>query len=505
MSTLQVANVWFESTANNRIQYNGSNTLVIFAGGANTLTINSTAVVHNSNTTTFGSALSIDSSGNLNFLGTGQRITGDMSNATISNRFAFQTSTVNGSTTILALPNGSGTTSQVLLRSKSTALNDNFGQMVIIDSSEFRISSGAAGTAAYVPITFYTGGTEVIRIDTSGNLGIGTSSPASYGKLAIVSPSQYAPAAVFISDSSAANWARTDWKNVNVAYPGIIYQDQGGLFNIRNDGANAIAFSTNGGNERMRIDSSGNVGIGTTSPGYKLEISTSALIGSRLYPVSGTNGATNVVSNNGGNFYYGLDSSTGANFGATYAGVLSHSGAYPILFATSSTERMRIDANGNFLVGTTTVNYAGGGFTLSKDSGTTKWLVGPLAGTPTNFYVTAANSLGVYLAGTSATSWSSASDERLKNIIEPIANGLQKVNTLRAVIGSYKADETKTRRPFLIAQDLQQVLPEAVNASNPDALGVQYTEVIPLLVAAIQELSAKNDALEARLAALENK
>jgi Chaperone of endosialidase len=166
---------------------------------------------------------------------------------------------------------------------------------------------------------------------------------------------------------------------------------------------------------------------------------------------------------------------------------------------------MRVDSSGDLLVGTTSVNYAGSGFTLSKDSGTTKWLVGPAAGAPTNFYVSGAASLGVYLSGTSATSWSSASDERLKDIIEPIADGLQKVNTLRAVIGSYKADETKTRRSFLIAQDLQNVLPEAVDASNPDALGVQYTEVIPLLVAAIQELSAKNDALEARLAALETK
>jgi len=170
-----------------------------------------------------------------------------------------------------------------------------------------------------------------------------------------------------------------------------------------------------------------------------------------------------------------------------------------------NTEAMRIDSSGNLLVGTTSVNSAGNGFTLSKDSGTTKWLVGPVAAAPTNFYVTAASSLGVYLAGTSATSWSSASDERLKDIIEPIADGLQKVNTLRAVIGSYKADEAKTRRPFLIAQDLQQVLPEAVDASNPNTLGVQYTEVVPLLVKAIQELSAKNDALEARLAALEAK
>jgi hypothetical protein len=251
------------------------------------------------------------------------------------------------------------------------------------------------------------------------------------------------------------------------------------------------------GSGQIYKDANGNVGIGTSS-----------LVGSnRLSVVGGgiqLSGGTSVQA--GVRVQYASNT-------ATFAGINNDNNAYnAIAFSTSASEAIRIDANGNFLIGTTTVNYAGNGFTLSKDSGTTKWLVGPTTFSPTNFYVTAVNSLGVYLSGTSATSWASSSDERLKNIIEPIANGLQKVNTLRAVIGSYKADETKTRHAFLIAQDLQKVLPEAVDASNPNALGAQYTEVIPLLVAALKELSAKNDALEAinaafeaRLAALEAK
>tara|TARA_B100001250_G_scaffold395410_1_gene400297 strand:- start:285 stop:800 length:516 start_codon:yes stop_codon:yes gene_type:complete len=109
---------------------------------------------------------------------------------------------------------------------------------------------------------------------------------------------------------------------------------------------------------------------------------------------------------------------------------------------------------------------------------------------------------GAYI-GFNATSWTASSDERKKDIIEPIENATDKVNSLRAVIGKYKADEEEKRRSFLIAQDVQKVLPEAVEASNPDDLGIQYTEVIPLLVASIKELSAKNDALEARLTKLE--
>tara|TARA_Y100000310_G_C20425197_1_gene688707 strand:- start:63 stop:842 length:780 start_codon:yes stop_codon:yes gene_type:complete len=102
---------------------------------------------------------------------------------------------------------------------------------------------------------------------------------------------------------------------------------------------------------------------------------------------------------------------------------------------------------------------------------------------------------GVYI-GWGNTSWTAQSDERKKDIIEPITNAINKVKTLRAVIGKYKTDEEDKRRSFLIAQDVQEVLPEAVNSTNPDDLGLQYTEVIPLLVASIKELSAKVEALE---------
>jgi hypothetical protein len=83
----------------------------------------------------------------------------------------------------------------------------------------------------------------------------------------------------------------------------------------------------------------------------------------------------------------------------------------------------------------------------------------------------------------------------LKNIIEPITNAVEKVARLRSVIGTFKADPDQKRRPFLIAQDLQRVLPEAVDESPNEMLGVQYTEVIPLLVAAINELGKEIEQL----------
>jgi len=105
--------------------------------------------------------------------------------------------------------------------------------------------------------------------------------------------------------------------------------------------------------------------------------------------------------------------------------------------------------------------------------------------------------VGVYLTD-GATSWTGTSDERLKDIIEPINNAVSKVSSLRSVIGKYKNDSEGTRRSFLIAQDVQSVLPEAVDSTNSDALGVRYTEVIPLLVAAIKELTARVQMLESK-------
>ena len=158
------------------------------------------------------------------------------------------------------------------------------------------------------------------------------------------------------------------------------------------------------------------------------------------------------------------------------------------------------------------------------------------------FYVNAGylyiqnNTGGVYL-GNGSTSWGAVSDERKKDIIEHISDALTKVNGLRAVIGKFKVEETYdddvlyseaewkptgkntgdvkyakgsakvgddvgVRRSFLIAQDVQAVLPEAVDASDSDNLTLRYTDVIPLLVASIKELKAKVETLESEITAL---
>lgn len=96
-----------------------------------------------------------------------------------------------------------------------------------------------------------------------------------------------------------------------------------------------------------------------------------------------------------------------------------------------------------------------------------------------------------------ATAWVAVSDERLKVIIEPITHAVEKLDTIRPVIARYRTDDPDRRRSVLIAQDVQAVLPEAVSVDPEGYLGLRYTEVIPLLVAGIQELAGRVRNVEA--------
>jgi hypothetical protein len=188
----------------------------------------------------------------------------------------------------------------------------------------------------------------------------------------------------------------------------------------------------------------------------------------------------------------------------TYASVSSG-----LTWNTNGTEKMRLNAAGVLSVGTT--DAPGGAALIARSAALYQLALGNYAySNPQNYWLMGSDASGllrlsrestpasgVFMPAT-ATAWVAMSDERKKDIIEPIENATEKVEKLRAVIGKYKGDAPDKRRSFLIAQDVEKVLPEAVTTVDDGYLGVAYTEVIPLLVAAIKELTARVAELEAR-------
>ena len=278
-----------------------------------------------------------------------------------------------------------------------------------------------------------------------------------------------------------------------------------GTTGITNDGGytgDGVVFADTTPANTLVTTTGGNVGIGTSSPTSGMKVDVSGYVGSSF------NGSTN-DSTVGSYSFINTNASAAANpIRASIEGGRENSawGAY-LKFSTSTgtsaaTERARIDSSGNLLVGTTSSGAYTARTTLSTNAGTTKWDLGPYS-TATNFIVSNGTG-GVVLVG-SATSWSAVSDERLKTELKPIENAAAKVASLRAGTGRYLTDDESVSRVFLIAQDVQAVLPEAVDVSEDEqqTLMLRYTDTVPLLVAAIQEQQAIITALTARVAALE--
>ena len=392
--------------------------------------------------------------------------------------------------------------------------------------------------------TSNSGGTviERMRIDSSGNVGIGTSSPsyrlevkgasATAGQLSIhdgtgdttVSGVTAGSLLFQARDSSIRTIAEIDAVNTTT-------NGTGGAMVFQTRISDALA-------ERMRIDSSGNVWIGTTAnnvfdqvggarPLVVQKADTNTTVNGSTASVTITNADTTTNNTAQLNFAAITGASTNQYSSAVISCIFGArtNGQYPtgqLTFSTSTTlnaaptEKMRIDSSGNLLVGVTAAygtssagntHIAGGSsqqLFLRHTAATAGkyWKLGPDNGA-NNMTVMNNSGAGVYMTD-GANTWSSTSDERLKTDLIPIENGLDKVNSLRSVTGRFKTDEVGISRSFLIAQDLQAVLPEAVSVqdSRLGTLGIAYTDVIPLLVASIKELKAIIDTQQEQINSL---
>jgi hypothetical protein len=279
-----------------------------------------------------------------------------------------------------------------------------------------------------------------------------------------------------------------------------------------------LGLSTAGTNA-VYIDASQQVGIGTTSPAANLHISSAsplALVQS-TQAAGGTAAAYFAIkanSGSSGNYYrslFGYDASNNIDWAIGNFGTAKDVLAF---YAGGLTERMRIDSSGNLLVGTTSLNGGITGITNNLNTMTTrntgatagKFWKAPYVDTSNQLYIINNSNTGVYITD-GGVAWVANSDERLKTTLTPFENAVEKICSIRSGTGRYLADDESVSRSFLIAQDVQKILPEAVSTQNDEqkTLGLAYTDLIPLLVAAIKEQQALITTLTARIEALEAK
>jgi len=224
-------------------------------------------------------------------------------------------------------------------------------------------------------------------------------------------------------------------------------------------GYGAIVFQTGASSlsERMRITQSGNVGIGNTSPSNGLSVTGNADFSGKL-GIGTTTPWTNLS-------IAALSSNTAPLF------TISTS------TASATSTALLIDSNGNVGIGTsspTTALQVNGSITPNADNAFTngnatyKWSV-----------VYATN-------GTIQTS-----DERLKENIATTTYGLDQIMQLRPVSFTWIAQPQQGTKLGFIAQEVQPILPETVNTGDDanHTLGLTYSEFIPIIVRAIQQLA----------------
>jgi hypothetical protein len=352
-------------------------------------------------------------------------------------------------------------------------------------------------------IDFQTGGFSAskMRLDSSGNLGLG------------VTPSAWESTAKAFQFGSVGYVARGSSGQTMLGYNNYLNTSNQYIYSTTTQASryeqvsgehrwftapsgtagNTITFT-----QAMTLDASGNLGVGVTNPGAKLEVYGGA---------SGT--VTNVqVGNASTAFLLGVDGSNNCQ--------LRTAQSVNMLFYTAATERARITSGGDFVVtraagGDTTVGstlYADGTVTCARSSSNNSDL---------NLYVystgAAAARFYVGMGGTvyaTNTTISAISDQRFKENIQNLDVGLEKIMALKPRKFDWKSGkgkDIKGDRGF-IAQELEQVFPDLVDEwADPAPDGEEpyksvRQDLIPVLVKAIQEQQAIIEQLKADVAAL---
>jgi len=401
--------------------------------------------------------------------------------------------------------------------------------------------SGDTNTGIYSPaadtLAFTEGGIEAMRIDSSGRLLVG----ASTARSSFFNTNIYSPFAQFESANNSNPGRFISLVHGEAAPSGPILilgkhrsnsvggytvvqsDDEAGQISFQaadgtefvevagisahvdnipgaNDMPGRLVFSTTADGaasptERLRIDSSGRVGIGTTSPdpNYRLTvngggtvINTSAGTSAVLTLNETSIGAAQILAGSGNSLVF-----------KTFAG------------GSSFTEQMRIDSGGNIMFTATALGQVG--LTAYAPGLTTRlyWNRSATASSSTALeFADGGSTKGSISYTNTATTYATSSDYRLKENVEPITGAAARILQLKPRRFNFIVDPDHTVDGFL-AHEAQAVVPECVTGTkdavdedgNPVYQGIDQSKMVPLLTAALQEAIAKIETLEARLTA----
>ena len=383
---------------------------------------------------------------------------------------------------------------------------------IINTSTEFYIG-GASGT----PLILEAGGSEKLRIDSSGRLLVGTSSSSSNASIVLQGNSGGATGGAVALMQCGLSAASIGVTTTDIGY--IWFADNaGGRFAeikvqsdataANNDYPGRLVFST--------------TADGASSPTERMRISSN---GSILSALNGTTNKANLVLNVGGPGDPGTSSwitpriefvgSALASENTTFIGATGVYNARALVFVTgldtAGTERMRITHNGNVRVGgTTTINNER--FLVVAD-GT---FVGATFYQPLTVSYTAVafnnpnGIVGSITTSGSSTSYATSSDYRLKENIILIPDGITRLQQLKPSRFNFITDPDHTVDGF-IAHEVQTVIPEAITGEKdavdaegkPVYQGIDQSKLVPLLTAALQETIGRIETLEATVATLQ--
>jgi hypothetical protein len=398
--------------------------------------------------------------------------------------------------------------------SPPTATDDAFIFKSTNDGTLNFSSRPASGGRAY---RFWRGSNVSMIIDDAGNVGIGTTSPAN--------------ALLHVSSPVSAGAIKSEDTNSTGSFVRILGDaGSGNLVNWKTGTVLRFAISDdNYGSfsEKARIDSSGRLLVGTSSSSGDPLFVVHGRVGSATEPgtMALSRGGTIIADYNLGQ----LDFTDGSNnVGARILGTAETgwggSGDAPgrLTFSTtadgasSPTQRMMINSSGSLIIGGGSEDR--GAWLCVEGSGAVKYIsvfsdtrAGADGAHAIMIFRRDGADVGTITTTSTATSYNTSSDYRLKENVTPIPDGITRLQQLKPSRFNFIADSDHTVDGFL-AHEVEEIVPEAIAGEkdevdedgNPKYQGIDQSKLVPLLTAALQEAIGEIKSLKARVVALES-